>query len=173
MDLPPDVVEYQTKLHGKYIYNKETHEEYVALTPDGYQTDETLVTRIDLPVTGKPLCKLEINGRCLLEFQHIEYPSIEGKKQVVGRVTLSGSILPDGTLPKLTVVNVRANLPDGKVVLANWARKNLATWRFEPGKQEEAVRITYYFEVTDSPLVGSGVQFRLPSEVRVQTERVK
>ena len=171
----PKSVEYESKSHGVYIYSKEKHEDYLLVVPDAlnHEAGSPFDTRIDLPVTGTPVCKLGISGRCLLEFQHIDYPSIDGKKQIAGRVTLYGSIRRDGTLSNFTVVNAKANLPQRESVLVDWTIKNLSTWRFEPGKQEDAMGITYYFEVTDSPLAvtESGVQFRLPSEVRVQTSR--
>jgi hypothetical protein len=164
----------QSKLHAHYSYNKEKHEDYLLIRPDGLSREvhSPFTTRIDLPVTGTPACKLAIDARCLLEFQHIEYPSVEGKTKVSGRVTLAGTIRRDGVLSDLAVVDANASPPERKSVLVDWALNNLGTWRFEPAKHKDAVRITYYFDA-DLRLVQqvTEVDFRLPSEVRIETTR--
>jgi len=174
IDASPDVVYCQSRLHGHYAYNKDKHEEYLLIRPDGLSRDphSPFNTRIDLPVPGTPVCRLSINGRCLLEFQHIDYPYVEGKMAVSGRVTLSGSIRRDGVLSDLAVVEAEATPPERQSALADWALNNLGTWRFEPAKHKDAVRITYHFDA-DLPLVqqATEVQFRLPSEVRIETSR--
>jgi hypothetical protein len=170
IDLPPGFAEYQYKLHGTYVYDRGKHEEYVTIAPDGHrQFDPALITRIDLPVVGTPTCRIGINGRCLLEFQHIYYPSQEHKETAFGRATLAGGIQPDGTMAGLSVVGAKVESPEQWSLLVNFAVKNLRTWRFEPGKHKDAVRITYRFERADSPPAGngSGVQFRLPDEVLI------
>jgi Gram-negative bacterial TonB protein C-terminal len=173
----PVLLEYQSKLHGYYFYNREKQEDYLLIVPDGgsQEVDSPFDTRIDLPATRTPVCRLASNGRCLLEFQHVYYPSIDGRAEVSGRVTLSGSIRPDGALSGLAVVDATASPPERQPVLVDWARQHLGTWRFEPGKHKDDVRITYYFEVVDSPFVGHGtsVQFRLPYEVRIETGRTQ
>jgi hypothetical protein len=171
----PVFVEYQSKLHGYYFYNKEKHDNYLLITPDGrsQEVDSQFTTRLDLPVTGTPVCRLAIDGRCLLEFQHIYYLSFEGKTEISGRVTLGGVIRRDGAVSDLAVVDAKVNPPERQSVLVDWAKEHLGTWRFEPGRHKDRVRITYSFVVADSPLVGHGtdVQFRLPYEVRIETGR--
>ena len=57
-------------------------------------------------------------------------------------------------------------------MLAEWAKSNFRSWRFERGNNEDAIRLTYRFEVVDAALKDEeSVQFRLPSEVRVQISR--
>ena len=173
IDLSPAQVSYQSKLHGIYIYDVEKHEDQVVIAPDGYseQVDPRLTTRIDMPVTGTPVCTLAINGRCLLEFQHIYYPSTEGKTEVSGRVTVGGTIQRDGAVSDLAVVDAKVNPPERQAELVGWAKQNLNTWHFERGKHKDSLHITYDFVVVGPPVAGNGggVQFRLPNEVRVET----
>ncbi len=169
----PKSFESDSKFHGCYFYDKEKHEEYLLITPDGHsqQVDSPLNTRMDLPVTGAPACRLAIGGRCLLEFEHIDYPSTEDGTKIFGRVTIAGNIQRDGAVSGLAVVDAKVNPPERQSVLVKWAVHNLGTWRFEPAKHKDRVRIRYDFEVTDSPLVGyeHNVQFRLPDEVKIWT----
>jgi hypothetical protein len=121
-----------------------------------------------------PFAGLLINGRCLLEFEHIydsriAYPSAvpEGIK---GQVSLSGSIEKNGILKKVAVIDAKADSPEQRSTLADWAARNFRTWRFEPSKHEDDVRLTFYFEITDSPVRDDdSVQFHLPDEVRIKT----
>jgi hypothetical protein len=177
----PLTIYCQSKLHGYYVYSKEKHEEYLRIHPDslGSKVGLPFATRIDLPVAATPSCKLSINNRCLLEFQHIYYPSVggypttQGSTQHSGSITLTGHIRGDGTMSDLVVAKAEVNPPERTLMLADWARSNLRTWRFEPTKHIDAVRITYVFEVTDFPSFGQedGVQFRLPDEVRIESYR--
>ncbi len=173
MDPSPVIVYSQSKLHGHYSYNKDTHEDYLLIMPDAFsrRVNSPSTTRIDLPVAREPACRLAINGRCVLEFEHIDYPFVEGNAQVSGRVTLSGSIGRDGTLSPLIVASAEVSPPQQRSVLVDWARHNLSTWRFEPAKRNDVLRITYDFADTRFPSNGfeDGVQFRLPDEVRIET----
>jgi len=65
-----------SKLHGFYIYNKENHDDYLLIVPNGrrLEVDSRFNTRINLPVVDMPACRLAMKGRCLLEFQpYIDY----------------------------------------------------------------------------------------------------
>jgi hypothetical protein len=177
IDLSPAQASYQFKLHGIYVYNKEKRANYLHIAPDGHSHDfdPRLTTRMDLPVTGTPACTLAINGRCLLEFEHIYPPPAEGKPEVSGRVTVGGNIRRDGAVSDLAVVDARVNPGERQSELVSWARKNLSTWRFERGRHKDSLRVTYDFVVVEPPLAenGGGVQFRLPNEVRVETVRAR
>jgi hypothetical protein len=173
-DVPPEIQEYKFKFHGSYEFNEQTHEESVHISPDGehHDADVEVMTTIVLPVTGTPVCKLQIGGRCLLEFQHIYYPAAYGEAGPTGQVTLTATIRPDGTVWGLAVTDEKANPPAKRSFLADFAKKNLSTWRFEPGEKDEPVRITYRFEVSDIPVPGGQrVEFHLPSEVLVRNNR--
>src|SRR5208283_838275 len=100
-------------------------------------------------VAGTAACSLELNHRCLLEFQHIVYPLAEDKAAVSGVVTLSGNIAQDGAMLNVAVVEAKVNPVGHQSPLVNWAMHNLLTWRFEAGKHKDPVRITYHIEVSD------------------------
>lgn len=173
-DVPPEDQEYKFKFHGSYEYNEQTHEESVHINPDGehHEADVNLMTTIALPVAGTPVCKLQISGRCLLEFQHIYYPFAYRETGPTGQVTLTGTVRPDGTVSGLAVVDAKANPPAKRSFLTDFANKNLGTWRFEPGEKDDPVRITYRFEASDIPVPGGQhVEFHLPSEVLVRINR--
>lgn len=163
----PQLWDYEAKLHGIYTYNKEKHEDQLLILPDGHsqRVGSPLNTQINLPLTVMPVCRLTLDGRCLIEFQHIYYPrSIEARTEISGRVTFAGTFRRDGVLSDLTVVGAEVSPPELQSILVDAAKSNLSTWRFEPGKYEDAVRITYRFEGADSPTVenGGGLRFRLP-----------
>jgi len=171
----PTLLRYQSKFLGDYFYNKQENESYVSVWSGWFWTGHShSVTRIDLPSTGSPGCRLAIKGRCLLEFGHMEYPSIEGQTEISGEVTFAGSIRRNGALANLTAVASEA-IPSGREsALIEWAKQDLSSWRFERSKTEGRMRITYHFEPTDDPSLRSYrtvVQFRLPDEVRILTSR--
>jgi hypothetical protein len=140
--------------------------------------DSPFNTRIDLPVAGEAICRLAINRRCLLEFARIYSPYvvaggvIEGGKDMSGQVTVTGTIEENGATSSLVVVEARADPSARRSVLVDAAMRNLNTWRFEPSRRKDKFRLTYHFDLTDSPpSSGSDVQIRLPDEVRIITGR--
>ncbi len=163
---------FQSRLHGYYSYDKEKHEEYLLIMPDArsQEVNSPFTTRIDLPVAGTPACKLAIRGRCLLAFDHMYYPSVQGNAETSGRVTLTGTIRRDGTLFGLAVTDAKSNCSARTPVLVDAAMGNLGTWRFAPAKRQDSVRLTYEFEVAGPPSAGyeNGMDLRLPDEVRIR-----
>jgi hypothetical protein len=169
----PKLVEYESKLHGLYFYSRAKHEEYLLILPDGHSqnVNSPLTTRIDLPIERVPVCRLEAKGRCLLEFQHIDYPaSIEGRKGVTGRVTLAGRIDRNGVMSGVSVVGAQISPVELRTLLVTAASRNLGTWRFAPSGRTDEVRITYEFDRVDSPLVegGKSLHFRMPYGVTAE-----
>ena len=164
-----------SKLHGFYVYNKENHDDYLLIVPDGrrLEVDWPFNTRIDLPIAGKPACRLAMKGRCLLEFRdYIDYPSVDGKANGSGKVTVAGRIERRGVLSGLHAVDAIADPPELRSAFTDRAIQHLLTWRFEPGRQVDDIRITYRFEATDTAARGtSDVQMRLPDEVLIQPGR--
>jgi hypothetical protein len=169
----------ESKLHAIYTYNKEERDDHLLLLPDGnnQRVDSLLQTRMDLPLAGVPVCKLAISGRCLLEFQHLVYPSAQYPSTVppngiAGEVSLTGRIERSGVLTNIRLAEARVDSPETQAILVDWAIRNFHTWRFEPAERQSDVRLTYKFELTDAPLdPNQSVQFRLPDEVRIRMER--
>ena len=165
IEVTPQLLENQRHLKGRYYYNNQTHEEYFVTSPDGLgEKDSPLRNRINLPLTKKPECSIEVHGRCLLELRHIYYPSsIERKVGVSGVVTVNGQIRQDGSVSRLVVSDARVSPLELETVLVDVVTRNLNTWRFEPSKDEDDLRITYEFDGIQSPLVGGArTRFRLP-----------
>ncbi len=173
----PQLVAWARELRASYIYDHTKREEYLLLTPDGLDQlpNSPFNTRIDLPTSQESACKLAIQGRCLLAFRSFIYPFDEKNVAATGEVTLSGTIRKDGALSKVTVVNAKADSPDHQSLLLNAAVKNFTSWHFEPAPVDDAVRITYSFELIDAPkwYLKTHVQFRLPDQVKVQTSRAR
>jgi hypothetical protein len=70
------------------------------------------------------------------------------------------------------VVDAKADPPERQSALIDWAKRNFSTWRFEPAKHKDAVRMTYRFEVADPSIrYEHRVVFQLPDEVRILTGR--
>lgn len=87
-------------------------------------------TRIDLPVTATPICRLNIDGRCLLALQSLQYPWDDWKTGKTGSVTLTGRINPTGSVSDIHFEKTPQNVVvDGDLV--NASIKNLKTWKFE------------------------------------------
>jgi len=171
----PNLWEYESKLHGFYSYVKAKHQDYLLVLPDGHSQDvhSALTTRIDLPTTVAPVCRLAVDSRCLLEFQHMVYPGSAEGQRAVGRITIAGTIERDGVVSNLSVVEASITPAERQPMLVSSAMQNLGTWRFEPGYHPDGIRITYSFDRVDSPSVGdaSGLQFRLPFETRAEAGR--
>jgi hypothetical protein len=158
------------KVHAKYVYDHSKHEGYLLIIPDGIKVEDTrLTTRINLPVSHPPPCTLHIEGRCLLEFEHIYYPFNRREGTAQGQVTVTATIQKDGATNGVLLADAKIAPADRQAFLVNWAKKNLATWRFEPTAKADKLRITYYFDDrkpgrTDSE---NCFEFHLPNEVRI------
>jgi TonB family protein len=177
IDPSPDAQEYQTKLHGYYFYNSEKHEEYLLIFPNRnhQEVDSPLITRIDLPAERVPTCKLAIHNRCLLEFREIHYPPAGNRANVSGTVTIAATIRRDGAVSDVKLAAARVDSEEAQPLFVNSAIQNLKTWRFETSGRKESLRITYRFELSDSPPTGWRrlMQFRLPDEVTIESVRAK
>jgi len=166
VDYPKNGVLWASKQHAQYYYSAERHEEYLLLIPDGLSlgVKSPFNTRIDLPPVRKPSCKLEINDRCLVQFEHIDLPADEGP----GLVILKGRVQRSG---KVTAVRVVADMSSSapSPALIDFAQRNLRSWTFEPGQYEDEVRIVYSVKRVETPLEhGVNVQFMLPDRVNIE-----
>ena len=158
---------WASKLHAIYYSNIERHEEYLLLIPDGLSPslDSPFNTRIDLPEKRKLQCKLQIRDRCLIEFDHIS----ASKEYGSGAVTLTGQIMPDGTVSEVVVADPDANPLSSRIAVAEFATRNLRSWRFEPSLTKDEIRILYSVKQVDAPFEeGVDVRFSLPDRVDVQ-----
>ncbi len=165
-DNPKHALLWASKRHAVYYNDSEAHEEYLLLIPDGLSLGVTspFNTRIDLPAVGKPSCKLEINNRCLFQFEHMGFPA----DAEPGAVTLTGRIERSGKVTIGQIEDVRPAAASSPA-LDNFARRNLANWRFEPSHDVDDIRIRFSLKRVDTPLEhGIDVQFALPDRVDIK-----
>jgi hypothetical protein len=163
---------YASKLHGTYNYHRGQSVNYLTLLPAGaVEGAEHLWTRLELPLRHPvPNCTLHIGSRCLLALELVDYPSVRGKYDTSGRITLAGRINKGGRVSGLRVVEVEATHGGDSTMLVGVALTNLKTWRFARDDRDQDIRITYRFDPTPGPTRhrGAYMEFRLPSEVTVR-----
>jgi hypothetical protein len=161
----PDEDLWASQLHAEYYLNREKHQEYVVLTPDGWNPGaESFDTRIDLPMTTKISCRLQIRDRCLVAFHHI-WTFEQGS----ATVTLTAQIEEDGSVSDVRVAEPDAPPTNDERTLADFAVHNLQSWHFERSKTKDPIKITYSTERVNTPLDhGIDVEFRLPDRVEIR-----
>jgi TonB family protein len=166
------------QMHAQYVFDSGKHEEYLFILPAGAipwgaiasAERAPYATRIDLPVSSAPHCRLEIDNRCLIALEIIFYPEEALKMRTSGAVTLAAMIARDGRIDHVRVVKVAPASVEEKTLLANAAAKNLSSWRVEPGTRPEQIQITYSYEI-DTSLSNQGqteVDWGLPDKVTVK-----
>lgn len=128
------------------------------VTPLGLQSGESYTTRIELPVTRKAHCRLELGSRCVLALDPLQYPKDALRDRLSGMVTLAGQVNRDGTVTGVHVVKPQTALPDR---LVREAIKNLETWWVEPSPRQDKIRITYSYEIDPSLPPGDRLDVRL------------
>lgn len=161
---------WASQQHASYYYDAGQHVEWIRLMPDGIDDSETspYTTRIDLPVTKRPVCKLQIQDRCVIAFDHIYDSKLPGS----GTVTLAAQIERNGSVSGVRIVH--RGTSEDKKARADFALKNLKSWRFEPAQKKTKIQITYSIEPALTPFEhGINVQFFLPDKVNIQVNRVE
>jgi len=171
----------ESQLHGVYSYDARKHEEYVDLGPFGHagESHGSYDTRINLPATEIPPCRMEIDNRCVLALDQIHYPPDALTSRLSGALTLAGTIARSGKITNVSVVGPNGEPVAQEGVLANEAIQNLKSWTFEPGPRQDAIRITYSFVIDPSlPIPPSyrnneDVRFALPDQVVIRGNTLK
>jgi hypothetical protein len=166
-DNSKNAILWASQRHAEYNYEAEKHEEYLILIPDAlsFAPNSPFNTRIDLPAAGNLRCKLEIRGRCLLEFEHIGASSDDGPAMV----TLEAQIDRDGSVSNVHVVHAEVTPSIQQKALVDLALQNLKSWRFEYSLNNDEMKIAYTIEHVTTPLEhGVNVQFMLPDRVDIQ-----
>ena len=111
---------------------------------------------------------MSVCGRFLFALVHIVYPTEALLENETARVQLSGTIVKDGSLKNVRVVDEGDVAPSGRAGLVREAVENLKTWRFEAGPHSDLLRITYSYEIVGRIPPGGGqvdVQLLLPERV--------
>ena len=159
---------YYRNLHAVYVYDAVKREEYVRIKPFGFLLSLPEDTRIDLPVTGIPRCRLEINQRCLISMARNTYSAEGYSAQASAAVTLTATVTREGTLTDVDVVNAGGN-SGSRASFVREAVDNLKTWRLEPALRQDRFRITYSYKIDQSIQRGMvDVQYALPNQVTIR-----
>lgn len=166
---------WRSQLHGFYLYDTDKREDYLDIRPFGSDAEGgPYDTRINLQAVEKPVCRLEVSGRCLLALQHISYPDAALSEKVSGTVTLSGSITRGGRIANVKATEIHVDPPAKQETLVNEAIQNLETWRVEAKSTQDPIRITYSYVIDPSlniPVAyhrNVDVQLRLPNQITIR-----
>jgi hypothetical protein len=165
----PDAEDYEMfkQLHASYVFRTDIHDDYVLLMPDPMidNAASPINTKIDLSTATIPPCQLQINARCLLEFDHIDLVGHEA----TSTVTLTAEIERSGSVSDVQVVGTDKNSSNAQQAFADFAAHNLKSWWFESSRNKDGIRIVYSIERVTTPLEhGINVQFVLPDRVNIK-----
>lgn len=158
------------RLHAAYFLNTDKREDYLEIMPLGYEESPSYGTRIDLPITTKPSCSLELSERCVLLVDDVDYPSADLRANGAGTVSLEATVNADGTIAKVLVIDADVHPTEAKHVFADAALKNLETWRFDASASRNPIRITYSYVLDNSLRSGSRpeVQWDPPNRIVIR-----
>jgi hypothetical protein len=164
--MTPQGVGFTRQLRAMYSVNVVQHENELWITPLGLVGNELYETRIELPVTTTPHCRLELSGRCVLVVEPFKYPNEARTARGAGTVFVTGTIGRDG---KIVVARTVSGLGlRHPLVLA--AVNNLKMWWLEPAAREDTFQITYSYVIDSSLQAGKeDMRLSLPSEVEIRT----
>ena len=156
------------QFHAYYSFEEAKHEESLSIMPLGYY-HSLLETKMDVPLVGKPHCRLEIQSRCLISaLNTMAYPSRAISARASGRIVLAGMIERDGGVAGIHIDEVDVRPDKWKSRLASAAMGDLRTWHFDAGSRTDNFRITYsYFINPLLPKGGTSEEWIDPNEVRV------
>jgi hypothetical protein len=138
------------QLHVAYFLDADKHEEYLKIMPRGFEGESSYDTRIDWPLQSKLRCRFELNERCLLALDGIDYPDEARRATISGAITLTGTITRAGEMSAIRVIEASTEPAERKDVLVNEAVRNLKTWHLEAARHKDSIRITYSYVIESS-----------------------
>jgi hypothetical protein len=174
--VPPKWRVWARNLHAIYSYEKNDKDknkskETIDIIPLGYGEGPSIGTTLNLSLINQQHCGLQIEERCLmLVMQSIDYPEEALKAKVSGKVTLTGIISLDGRVGNLQVAEADVSPSEAKDVLATASFVNLESWRFDSGKAETPIRITFTYAIDASSPAGlnDDVNWELPNQIVIR-----
>lgn len=165
---PPKWPEWAKQFRALYSYNVTRHEEYLTLLPLGYGTPPALSTRIDLPFTKAPHCKMEMNGRCLIAVPgEPAYPEESLKARLTGEIVLTGIIRRNGKVTGVRVAEGEASSGGEKNLLMETSIRNLRSWQFDPAPRDVSFNVAFVYAINPNPSTGSWVKWDLPAQLTI------
>lgn len=160
---------FRKELRALSVFDVEKHEDYIEITPLGLKSGTPYTTRIELPVTRKAHCRIELRDRCVLAMDEIAFQDEALRARVANAVTLTGHIRPDGTVADVQVVSARGTSGEVTDRLVAASVANLRTWWVEPAPRQDKFRITYSYLVDSSlPRGHVSVQFAMPDRITIR-----
>ncbi len=157
------------QLHAVYSYVAAPREEHVTIKPTGYSWDSPEDTRITLPVTLMPRCRLELTGRCLLALDDVLYDGQAYASKIAATITVTGIVTPRGLLTDMRVADAKSVPPGDADSLTRHTIDNLKSWRLEPASRQDTFRLTYSYAIDSSLRPGEVVvRFGLPNQVTIR-----
>lgn len=160
---------WQAELHALYSLEPGAQAESLAILPMGY-LGSSYDTWFKLPLVTKVRCHLEINERCLMALDKIEYPPLALQAKASGTINVSGTIGSDGKIRRIRVLEANVKPEASTSLLASAAAKNFATWRLEPREDRDKIRVLYTYSIVEPENSADqlGTEFKLPKEVVVR-----
>ena len=155
---PPPFRRYEHHLLAFYSLDERMREQFLMIMPFGLQNrSDTFASRLDLPVPSKPRCRVELKRRCLMSAV-----SETERVRVRGVVTLRARITRDGRVANLVVEEARSVRPEQRAALVNAAQAELQSWRLDPAKADESIRVSYAY-VPEEEIADVETQIELPN----------
>jgi hypothetical protein len=151
VDFGSDLSRWESEFHAYYYYNSREQRGFIDLMPVGGVKGSAFGGRIDLPVSGRPQCGVQINGRCLIALSDIEYPPKALHASVSGEVTLTGRVDRNGFIHEVSLAkSVASGGRKGRRALETESFQNLSTWHFAMADREDIIRITFSYIIDRS-----------------------
>ena len=166
---PPRWPEWANELHAMFFFEA-GKEDSLEIFPLGYNRAPSLVTTVDLPLTGVTHCRLEVENRCLIVGMEMTMHQQQLLNTTAsGEIVLAGLIGRDGGVTGLRLAEADVHPRQGKALLVNAALQDLKTWQFDAARHEDPIRVIYSFAINASLPHGSLLEVRwvAPNEVRV------
>jgi len=174
MGAPEWFWQFDRQLRAIYNVNTETRDESLLFTPLGLEGSGEYDTRIDLPASSRPHCRLELQGRCVLALGPADYPEVALRRRMSATVTVTGTVKPDGFITNAKVAETDRRLLEGKDRLVRAALENLQAWWFEPAATEDTFRITFKYAIDSTVLRGKvDMHVEWPHEVTFSASSVE
>jgi hypothetical protein len=160
---------YSRELHAIYTFDALKHEERIDIKPRGSIVELDTDTRIQLPATTVPLCRLAIDSRCVLAMEDVPYPSEVTAADDSTTVTLSAIVTRGGKVKRIKVVGSTSVPVERAGVFARHAIAHLASLRLEEAAHESILRTTYSYVLDRSMATDRmKVYFGFPNEVTIR-----
>jgi TonB family protein len=162
-------------IHAVYKFDAAKPENHVRVLPAGayihsIPMDGYYSTTINLPATGTPHCRLEINNRCLVAMDYVAYPGEARRLNETGTIVVAATVGRSGKVGNVRVVETESVPGGAQSQLAIAAVYTLSNWTFEPGLKTDAIQIAFSYSIDNSlrHVDGTQVEWDLPRTVTIR-----